>query len=203
MSHPAREKLIKAGTKLFSAQGYAATSTRDIVKEAGVNISLIAYHFGGKDGLLVACLEDAAKNAFGRAAQELKPPASAQEFRANLTLFATTLLQAHADHPEVFRLVQQEMERQSAAFMEVLRSHYLSYMESLVGFFVAAQEKNIVRKELKPTALAIGFHGAIVHQVRLDPFRAHVGKGTFSEKKVRDEILKSVLGVFCDGALIS
>lgn len=201
MSHPAQEKLIKAATKLFADQGFAATSTRDIVKEAGVNISLIAYHFGGKDGLLVACLEQAAENVFGRAAQTLKPPTNAKEFRDILTLFATTLLQAHAEHPQIFRLVQQEMERQSPAFMEVLRSRYLNYMQNLVQFFLAAQTQGVVRKELKPIALAIAFHGSIVHQVRLDPFRAYVGSGSFTDKKTREEILTSVLSVFCDGAL--
>ncbi len=40
-----------AGLKLFAKHGYARTSTRQIAKEAQVNISAIAYYFGDKAGL--------------------------------------------------------------------------------------------------------------------------------------------------------
>jgi AcrR family transcriptional regulator len=44
--------------RLFALNGYNATSTRDIVSEAGVNISAIAYHFGGKEGLFLSLFND-------------------------------------------------------------------------------------------------------------------------------------------------
>lgn len=53
----AKERLINAALKLFAEGGYLGTSTRDIVKEAGVNISAIAYYFEGKEGLYRAVLE--------------------------------------------------------------------------------------------------------------------------------------------------
>lgn len=52
-----RKKLIKAGIKLFSKYGYAATTTRMIASEAGVNLSAIAFHYSTKECLYVACLE--------------------------------------------------------------------------------------------------------------------------------------------------
>lgn len=57
MSQQTREALIAAGLKLFGSKGFEATSTRDIAAEAGANIASIAYHFGGKDGLRIACAE--------------------------------------------------------------------------------------------------------------------------------------------------
>ncbi len=47
--------LIAAGLKLFGQKGFAATSTREIAAEAGANLASIAYHFGSKDGLRLAC----------------------------------------------------------------------------------------------------------------------------------------------------
>ncbi len=52
-----RKKLIRAGIKLFSKYGYAATTTRMIASEAGVNLSAIAFHYSTKECLYVACLE--------------------------------------------------------------------------------------------------------------------------------------------------
>lgn len=57
MSQQTREALVAAGLKLFGSKGFEATSTRDIAAEANANIASIAYHFGGKDGLRVACAE--------------------------------------------------------------------------------------------------------------------------------------------------
>ncbi|MCC6794377.1 MAG: TetR/AcrR family transcriptional regulator [Candidatus Hydrogenedentes bacterium] len=54
----AQRKLLRAAADAFAAQGYDAASTRAIADRAGVNIALIAYHFGGKDGLFDAVIED-------------------------------------------------------------------------------------------------------------------------------------------------
>jgi AcrR family transcriptional regulator len=53
-----RKALIAAGIRLFGRQGFSATSVRQLAQEAGANIAAIAYHFGGKDGLRLACAEE-------------------------------------------------------------------------------------------------------------------------------------------------
>jgi AcrR family transcriptional regulator len=46
------EKILAAAERLFGEQGYAATSLRHIIAEAGVNLAAIHYHFGSKEELL-------------------------------------------------------------------------------------------------------------------------------------------------------
>jgi AcrR family transcriptional regulator len=46
------DKLIAAAERLFAAHGYASVSVRAIAAAAGVNWSLVGYHFRGKEGLL-------------------------------------------------------------------------------------------------------------------------------------------------------
>ena len=48
----AKNKILNTSIQLFSSQGYKETSIRSISKEAGVNVSMISYYFGGKDGIL-------------------------------------------------------------------------------------------------------------------------------------------------------
>ena len=50
-----RAALIRAATIQFGEHGFAGTSIRSIAAEAKVNLALISYHFGGKDGLYEAC----------------------------------------------------------------------------------------------------------------------------------------------------
>ena len=47
-----REKILDAAEFLFGQSGYAATSLRHIIAEAGVNLAAIHYHFGSKQDLL-------------------------------------------------------------------------------------------------------------------------------------------------------
>lgn len=74
--HPTRQQLIRAGLHLFGTQGYEATSTRALAARARTNISSIAYHFGGKDALRLACA-DAVAAAIGQVAQALPVQAAA------------------------------------------------------------------------------------------------------------------------------
>lgn len=52
-----RTALLHAGLRLFGRQGYQGTSTRELASLARVNIASIAYHFGGKKGLHLACAD--------------------------------------------------------------------------------------------------------------------------------------------------
>ena len=45
-------KILDVAERLFAEQGYAATSLRHIIAEAGVNLAAIHYHFGSKEELL-------------------------------------------------------------------------------------------------------------------------------------------------------
>ena len=46
-----RHRLLQCGLRLFAAQGYSKTSTRELAEAAGVNVAAISYYFGDKAGL--------------------------------------------------------------------------------------------------------------------------------------------------------
>ena len=58
--HPesTKHKLIKAARRLIACNGYPLTSTRMIAAEAGVTLSAISFHFGSKENLCKAMLEE-------------------------------------------------------------------------------------------------------------------------------------------------
>lgn len=53
-----KERIMKIATDIFAHKGYTATSTREITSKAGVNLSMIAYYFGSKEGLFKAIIEE-------------------------------------------------------------------------------------------------------------------------------------------------
>ncbi len=69
-----RLALIEAGLKLFGTHGYDAVSTRQLADAAEANIGSIAYHFGGKPGLRLACAQFVAERIAGIAAPAMAAP---------------------------------------------------------------------------------------------------------------------------------
>ncbi len=49
---PTRERILDAAEKLFARRGFHGVSVRDITQDAGVDVALVNYHFGGKQALL-------------------------------------------------------------------------------------------------------------------------------------------------------
>jgi AcrR family transcriptional regulator len=52
-----KDKLMDVAEKLFARRGFHGTSVRDITGEAGMDVALVSYHFGGKKQLFAAVLE--------------------------------------------------------------------------------------------------------------------------------------------------
>jgi TetR/AcrR family fatty acid metabolism transcriptional regulator len=51
------EKILSAARELFEEKGFDLTSVREIAMKADVNVALINYHFGSKENLLLAVME--------------------------------------------------------------------------------------------------------------------------------------------------
>ena len=54
-----RERIVEAAGELFAADGYARTTAKAVADRAEVGVSLINYHFGGREGLYRAVLIEA------------------------------------------------------------------------------------------------------------------------------------------------
>lgn len=51
-----KERILDTAERLFAGHGYAATSLRSIIAEAGVNLAAVHYHFHSKEALLEAVI---------------------------------------------------------------------------------------------------------------------------------------------------
>ena len=54
-----RQQLLEVAGQVFAEQGYARATSKEICERAGANIAAVNYHFGSKDGLYGAVLEEA------------------------------------------------------------------------------------------------------------------------------------------------
>lgn len=101
-----REAILDAATRLFAAQGYAATGLQQVAAEAGVARATPSYFFGSKEGLWKAVLESQS-----RLLGQIVPNALAKHHtlssRAELLgLLVDSALDFYQQHPEFLRLMQ-------------------------------------------------------------------------------------------------
>ncbi|MFH1851371.1 MAG: TetR/AcrR family transcriptional regulator [Candidatus Neomarinimicrobiota bacterium] len=52
-----KQRIFNTAVKLFARKSYGLVGVREIAADAGVSISMISYHFGGKAGILEAIIE--------------------------------------------------------------------------------------------------------------------------------------------------
>ncbi|MGA5566673.1 TetR/AcrR family transcriptional regulator [Streptomyces platensis] len=56
-SHESSELILRAAAELFAAKGYRQTTFADVAERSGISRGSIPWHFGSKEGLLLAVLE--------------------------------------------------------------------------------------------------------------------------------------------------
>ena len=58
LSHEAGRKVLLAGMAVFAEKGYRGATVRDIVERIGCSVSAVSTHYGSKEGLARAVVED-------------------------------------------------------------------------------------------------------------------------------------------------
>ncbi len=100
-----RERILRAAVNEFAAKGFSGGRIEAICKSARANIRMIYHHFGGKEGLYIAALEETLSEL---RKEELKLDVDgASPVEAMLQLFEFTY-EHFAAHPRLISLLSGE-----------------------------------------------------------------------------------------------
>lgn len=94
-----RQKLIDAALKLFTSLGVTETTTKAVAELAQVNEVTLFRHFGNKQGLMLAVMEESA--AFKQPGELLLIPAQVDSLGEAVAQYAIAFLQSVAQTPEL------------------------------------------------------------------------------------------------------
>ena len=94
-----RQKLIDAALKLFTSLGVTETTTKAVAELAQVNEVTLFRHFGNKQGLMLAVMEES--TAFKQPGELLLVPAQVDSLGEAVTQYAIAFLQSVTQAPEL------------------------------------------------------------------------------------------------------
>ncbi len=189
-----RVLLLNAATRIFSVKGFAASTVQDIARAAGVNVSLISYHFGGKESLFRSCLESFAIQNLDIAAEVLKIPPSQEEMRIRLEVFSDRVLNLYLEHPDACRILLRDIELERELNRDIFVKTFLKAVQSLESFFISAKKGGLLAEWVEPMLLAKFFFGHLLQGTKAEDFQSN-NKNSY-RFKLRNHIVRMTL----DGA---
>jgi len=102
----AKALLIKAATSLFAEKGYAGTSVREIVEQAGVTKPVLYYYFKNKEDIFLEILEEAYSELEAALARQLGSHGS---FHDRIVAFSRQLYELGMAHQDLNIVAQNLM----------------------------------------------------------------------------------------------
>jgi AcrR family transcriptional regulator len=140
-----RLALIRAALDLFGAKGFEAASTRAVAAAAGANLASIAYHFGGKEGLRLACADHVVETvrsmlapALAAAGAQPLSPAAARALLERVLAAFVGFLVVRPEAQSIARFVVREMFEPTEAFDRIYADAFAPMHERLCAVWATA-----------------------------------------------------------------
>jgi TetR/AcrR family transcriptional regulator len=198
-SEKTREHLLEAARELFSAKGFHGVSVKEICKQAKCNISLVSYHYGGKEGLYKSCIEAPAEKEHQAAIRDLQDVSTFDEFVAQLTEFGNNMLCRASEDFRLYKIVSREMESEDLLIAELFEKTYHSVFVKVCEKITDAVDKGWLRKDLHPPITTMLFLGTLMHAIRSEGLRKKYFNRTLRDSEYRKTIVDQIIGIFING----
>jgi len=200
-----RELLLQRAKKVFFDKGFEGATVKDLADAAGVNVSLVSYYFGGKEGLFKECLTRYGQERFEFAERMLASAdpnsLTPEDFKLRLTLFLSEFIEAQMREPEVSGILHREITNPNFDLLDGFGNVFIRHFEAIVRFVSLAQSKGIVRPDLEaPIASGLLISG-LVHLMRMEPIAKKVYRRSFFDPAQRGELARTAVRIFLTGVL--
>ncbi|WP_409342616.1 TetR family transcriptional regulator [Paenibacillus sp. MBLB4367] len=135
----AKMRILLAAKKLFAVNGFDGTSVRQICDEAGTNVALVSYYFGGKENVFAALFDsffpgERISDFFG---QQLPPV-------EGVKLVVSEVVRFRKLDPEMASITDQEVVTKSPR-THYLKRHVLPLWTKLRGMLETGREQGDFR----------------------------------------------------------
>ena len=192
------EKLLVAASELMIERNSIEVSLSDIAQKSGVNSALVKYHFGNKDGLLLALLARDAATEVSHLEYLLAQPITPTE---KLRLHIAGIIRAYRQFPYMNRLIHYLLHESSTGAADEVSKFFVA---PLLGFHRRLLAEGIKAGEFRnidPVLFYTSLIGACDHLF----FGRHAMSRAIGVGPVTDEVCRQYIrhmeALICGGIL--
>ncbi len=201
----AKHCLLEAAAKLFSKLGLEKTSTRDLARESKANISLISYHFGGKEGLYKEVLKDFAlevQSTMQPLFEEYKKTEMTKAFFVKeISFIVQNMISMRKKHPEICQILCREKSNGMPLSRDIHEEIFYPLAKRFIQSFETAQTKKIVRADIHAGLFFICMSEGLFGFYQMMDCKTSLQKDC--EQFMNDELLKNqILNIYLNGVLL-
>ncbi|MCP4627418.1 MAG: TetR/AcrR family transcriptional regulator [bacterium] len=167
-----KETILKTAARLFATQGFEATTTIQLAREAGVTEPLIYYHFKGKDDLFTRIIDATFSEYISRIdALEKKPASPFEQIRKLIEL----QYDIAEEMPDEVQLIANACPAKFNDSEDICAANVREYRRRLIGYLTRSISEGISSGEfaqvpLEETAILIlSVINGIVRYGRMNP----------------------------------
>src|SRR6201747_1477217 len=180
------DKLLVAASELMIERNSIDVSLSDIAQKSGVNAALVKYHFGNKDGLLLALLARDAAIEVTHLEYLLAQPIAPT---AKLRLHIAGIIRAYRQFPYMNRLIHYLLHESSAAAADEVSKFFVAPLLDFHRRLLAEGIRDGEFRQIDPVLFYTSLIGACDHLF----FGRHAmsratGVGPVTDKVCRDYI---------------
>lgn len=202
----AKRCILESAAKLFSKLGLDRTSTRDISKESQANISLISYHFGGKEGLYKEVIREFAlkiKKQVDPQIVEIKnKPLTKELFIKEIEFMVGNIISIRTAHPEISMILSREKIEGMPLSRDVHEEVFYPLIKNFFHMFTEAQKKNIVKPSLNPAVFFLLLSEGVMGFYEMMDCKTSVRRDCEQYLEDQNLLKKQVVEIFLTGALV-
>jgi TetR/AcrR family transcriptional regulator len=189
-----RANLISTATPLFAEKGFNGVGVREISIAAGVNLSMISYYFGGKEGLYAAILNEQF-NTLRRVAELKEMDADPMK---KFELYVRATVARYRKNPYLLRFYTSELTNPTPCFETIVKPAIRGVLQILIDTFSEGLSHEQFRAGLNPTDTVLALAGMINFYFLLEPATADM----VDRAPERDEeLIQHIMDIFGRGIL--
>ena len=192
------EKLLVAASDLMIERSSIEISLSDIAQKSGANAALVKYHFGNKDGLLLALLARDAATEVTHLEYLLSQPITST---AKLKLHIAGIIRAYYRFPYMNRLIHYLLHESSAASADEVSKFFVA---PLLDFHRRLLDEGVSRGEFRTTDPVL-FYTSLIGACDHLFFGRHAMSRATGVGPVTDEVcrqyIKHMETLICGGIL--
>jgi AcrR family transcriptional regulator len=187
-----RARIMQAASKLFTEKGFAGTTTRAIAESAGINEVTLFRHFGTKEKLAKAIMDQYG----GAAIAENLEMRFSGDYVQDLTLIGRTMMKVMSERIVAIRMSICESGN-FPEFQQVVAENPRQLRQMLARYFQRQIEKKVIYSG-HPEAMAQAFLGMFFSYIVLQGLLFDSIQPEISS----DELVEQFVSLFVRGTLI-